>query len=93
MPSSFGVEKVLTSPVVIVTLRIHRSSRCSVAGLPWTPMFAIRADRLVAEHPAGLHLGHVAAEDVQIRAADRHRVDPDDRVARVLDAGIRDLRP
>ena len=38
--SSVGVDQVSTRPVVIVTLRIHSSSRCSVAGLPCTPMLA-----------------------------------------------------
>ena len=39
---SCGMVKVSTSPVVIVTSRIHSFSRCSVAGLPCTPMFATR---------------------------------------------------
>ena len=42
-----------------------------------------RADGLVPEDRAGLHLGDVALEDVQIGAADRGRVDPDDRVRRL----------
>ena len=52
-----------------------------------------RADRLVAEDPAGLHVGHVAAENVQVGAADRDRVDLDDRVARVDDLRVRDVGP
>ena len=39
--SSVGVEYVSTRPVVMVTFRIHSSSRCSVAGSPCTPMLAM----------------------------------------------------
>ena len=49
-----------------------------------------RADGLVAEDRPGLDLGHVALEDVQVGPADRGRVDADDRVRRLLEAGIRD---
>ena len=45
------------------------------------------------EDRARTHLGHVALEDVQVRAADGDGVDPDDRVGGVLDAGVRDLLP
>ena len=48
-----------------------------------------RADRLVAEDRPGSHVGHVALEDVQIGAADRRRVDADDRVRRLLDPWFR----
>src|SRR5690606_16360762 len=51
------------------------------------------ADRLVSEDGARLHLGHVALEDVQIRAADGDGVDPHDRVGGFLDAGIGDFFP
>src|SRR4028118_913222 len=37
---SVGVEAASTRPVVMVMLLIQSVSRCSVAGLPWTPMFA-----------------------------------------------------
>ena len=47
-----------------------------------------RADGLVAEDRARLHLGHVALEDVQVRAADRGRVDADDRVRRLEDGRV-----
>ena len=46
-----------------------------------------RADGLVAEDRSRLHLGHVALEDVQIGAADRRRVDADDRIRRLEDGG------
>ena len=36
-----GVENASTRPVVIVTSRVQRSSRCRVTGLPWTPMLAM----------------------------------------------------
>jgi hypothetical protein len=52
-----------------------------------------RADGLVAEDRARLDLGDVAVEDVQVGPADRGRVDPNDRVRRLLDLGIRDLVP
>ena len=39
-----------------------------------------RADRLVAQDAAGLDLGHVAPEDVQVGPADGEGVHPDDGV-------------
>ena len=51
------------------------------------------ADRLVAENRSRLHLGHVALEDVQVGAADRRRVDPDDRVGRLDDRRVGDGLP
>jgi hypothetical protein len=51
------------------------------------------AHRLVAEDRARLNLGHVALEDVQVGAADRGRVDADDRVRRLLDRRVGDLVP
>jgi hypothetical protein len=48
-----------------------------------------RADGLVAEDRAGLHLRDVALEDVEVRAADRGRVDPHDGVGLGGDRGIR----
>ena len=39
------------------------------------------------------YLGHIALEDVQIRAADGDGVDPHDGVGGVLDGGVRDLLP
>ncbi len=50
-------------------------------------------DGLVAQDAAVGHRGHVALEDVQVRAADGHRVDPDDGVGVVADDGVRDLLP
>ena len=47
-----------------------------------------RADGLVAEDRAGLHLGDVALEDVEVRPADRRGVDPHDRVRRLLDCRV-----
>ena len=47
-----------------------------------------RADRLVSQHRPRRGLGHIALEDVQVRAADRRGVDLDDDVARGLDLGI-----
>ena len=44
------------------------------------PICVDGADRLVAEDPAVGHRGHVALEDVQVGAADRDGVDPDDGV-------------
>ena len=41
-PGDTGVVEVSTSPVVMVTSRIQRSSRCSVVGLPCTPTLATR---------------------------------------------------
>src|SRR5215204_7828535 len=46
------------------------------------------ADGLVAEHGARGRLGHVSLQDVQVGAADRRAVDPDDNVSRVDDRGI-----
>ena len=51
------------------------------------------ADGLVAEDPAVGDGGHVAFEDVQVGAADRHRVDAHDRVGVVLDDRVRDFLP
>src|SRR5262249_49923146 len=50
-------------------------------------------DALVAENRPGLHFGHVALEDVQVGAADRRRVDPDDDVGRRLEFGIGPFLP
>jgi hypothetical protein len=52
-----------------------------------------RAHSLVAEHGSRLAGGHVALEDVQVRAADRGRVDLHNRVSRVLDPGVWHLLP
>ena len=46
------------------------------------------ADCFVAEDGARLHLRDVALEDVQVRSADRRRVDADNRVGRLEDARI-----
>src|SRR4029078_5801953 len=51
------------------------------------------ADRLVAEDAAFGHRGHVALEDVQVRAADGRGVDPHDGVGVGGDARSRDLLP
>src|SRR6185503_2219747 len=45
---------------------------------------------LVPEHITGLHRRDEPAVDVQVRSADSGGRDPDDRVARVQDLGIRD---
>ena len=45
---------------------------------------------LVAEDVAGLHGGLVAIQQVKVRPADRAGGYFDDRIARVLDLGIRD---
>jgi predicted flap endonuclease-1-like 5' DNA nuclease len=45
-------------------------------------------DRLVAEDRPRKRLGHVALEDVQVAAADRGRVDADDRVGRIDDLRV-----
>jgi hypothetical protein len=42
----------------------------------------------VAQDPAVGDGRHVALEDVQVRPADRRRVDLDDDVRRVLDPGV-----
>src|SRR5262249_5596098 len=49
------------------------------------------AHELVAEDVAALHRRHEAVVEVEIRAADRRRGDPHDRVARVEDPRVRDL--
>ena len=51
------------------------------------------ADALVPEDPALGHSGHVALEDVQVGAADRGRVDPDDGVGGIDELGVGDLVP
>jgi hypothetical protein len=51
------------------------------------------ADGFVAEDRPRLHLGHVAVEDMEVGPADRRRVDPHDRVGRLLDRGVRNLVP
>ena len=48
------------------------------------------AHRLVAQDVAALHRRLVAVEEVEIRAADRGRGDPDDDVGRLFDDGIGD---
>ena len=45
-------------------------------------------DRLVAEDRPRLDLGHVSLEDVEVRPADRGRVDPHDRVGLVDDLRV-----
>src|SRR6266540_3557928 len=74
--SSVGVERVSTSPVVMVTFRIHSRSRCRVAGWPWTPTLATRPPRRACLLEAGVGLvdGHdrhqVAGLDVAVQHAD-----------------------
>ena len=51
------------------------------------------ADGLVAEDAPVGHLGNVALQDVQVGAADRDRVDADDRVGVVDDHRLGDLLP
>ncbi|EME65435.1 dehydrogenase [Rhodococcus ruber BKS 20-38] len=51
------------------------------------------ADGLVAEDAPVGDLGDVAAEDVQVGAADGDRVDADDRVGGVRDSGVGDVLP
>jgi hypothetical protein len=48
---------------------------------------------LMAEDPARVHSRHVAGQDVQVGAADRRRVDPDDDIALVGDLRVRHLFP
>jgi hypothetical protein len=48
-------------------------------------------DRLVAEDRARPHPGHRAADEVQVRAANRARRDPHDGVGRRLDGRLRYL--
>jgi hypothetical protein len=55
--------------------------------------FVDGTDRLVAENPARPYLRHVSSQDVQVSAADRGGVDPDDDVAVVGDLRIRDFFP
>lgn len=45
------------------------------------------------QHPAGLHLGYVAPEVVQVGTADGHGVDTDDRVEVVPDRRVGNLVP
>ena len=52
-----------------------------------------RADALVAEDASLGDGGDVALEDVQVGAADRRGVDPDDHVRRLQDRRVRDLLP
>ena len=51
------------------------------------------ADGLVPEDPAVGDGRDVALEDVQVGAADRHRIDADDGVGVVDDDGLRDFLP
>ncbi|GDY47491.1 hypothetical protein SANT12839_083730 [Streptomyces antimycoticus] len=51
------------------------------------------ADPLVAEHPAGADARQLAAEDMQIGAADGRGVDPDDGVGGGLEFGVGHLLP
>ena len=50
-------------------------------------------DALVAEDPTRRHGRYVPLHDVQIGAADRRRVDPDDGVGRLLDLRFRHVLP
>ena len=52
-----------------------------------------RADRLVAEDPTGGDLGGVALQDVQVRPADRRRVDADNRVGVGFGLRVWDVLP
>jgi hypothetical protein len=52
-----------------------------------------RAHGLVAEDPTCFYLRYVAAEDVKVGPADGYGVDLHDRVARIQDLGVGDLRP
>src|SRR3954452_1241032 len=47
----------------------------------------------MAEDAALGHRGHVPLQDVEVRAADRGRVDADDHVGRLLDPRVRDAVP
>ena len=47
-----------------------------------------RSHGLVTEHRAGRGLRHIALEDVEVGAADRRAVDPDDDVRRIDDRGV-----
>ncbi len=50
-------------------------------------------DGLVTEHGAGAYLREIPLENVQVRPADGDGVDTDDRVAGVLDTGVRHVLP
>src|SRR5215208_380190 len=52
-----------------------------------------RANGLVTEDRTRLHLGDVALEDVEVRAADRGRVDSNHDVGRILDGRLGLLFP
>ena len=83
--SSVGVEYVSTRPVVIVTSLIQRSSRCSVAGSPWTPMLATwppgRMSWVASSKVAGTPTASIAtsAPRPPVRLIDRGDAHPRDR--------------
>ena len=52
-----------------------------------------RADRFVAEDPARRDRRDVALQDVQVGAADRDRIDPNDGVGVLDNCRLRDLLP
>ena len=95
--SAAGAEAVAALPAeAAAAARGDAGDEHAVAGLERRDRVADlddRADGLVAEDRAGLHLGHVALEDVQVGAADRGRVDADDRVRRLLDGRDPGPRP
>jgi hypothetical protein len=58
-----------------------------------TPAPTYGPDSLVTQDRPGSNLGHIALEDVEVGSADRRRVDPNDRIGRLLDRRIRHPLP
>ena len=82
--------------VLAGTARADAGDQDAVAGRE--PVHAVAdlvdgAHGLMAEDPPGVHLGHVAGQDVQVGAANGGRVDPDDGVALVDDLRVGNLFP
>src|SRR5439155_23073556 len=71
----------------------HEHAVAELEGRDASALLDDGADGLVAQNRSGPDLGNVALEDVQIGAADRRGVDPDDDVRRRLDRRVRHLVP
>ena len=66
----------------------HEDAIAGLAGLDTRPDRLDRADGLVAEDPPGRDGWDIALEDVQVGAADRHRVDSHDGVGVIDNVGF-----
>ena len=66
----------------------HQHAIAGLAGLDARPDRLDRADRLVAEDPPGRDRWDITLENVQVGAADRHRIDANDGVGVIDNVGF-----